>query len=737
MDFYDPYSPKLETDLSNSKNNRIEQNTKLPVVRRKVAGFDMWLPVGVTFNKNLNLFTARRIIRGEVLINKSFVTPKSDTKRTKADYATAAVQAIKTMYKSHQERPVATESPKGLKRGRKAKQNSINVSIVSLKPKKKTVCPALIFKIRVTLNGIRKDISRSINLRDFDLETVLGKYAAMNELVPTWLAEKRKPRSNELNNLTPRTPNDDQRALALKDIRTALKFLKDNYAEKKRFVQVEVSDEQSLILGNSNIVVQQSSFSGENDIYTDVVELLRIYAEKNFQNIDHDVYSCTKKIQPTTGVPGLMVSIDKRRQAIVVQAILGKKESGSYLVKEYSVKAHGVKGAFTKAIDTHFEAFNLETHNSVKNRLYSTFMGHLVQVVPKSLLQQISQEIPSIVATVVKGSVELSDTINNVELHRQKVLNTPDERTGTIGMKLRVSRTRARLHGLIGFDEKTGPVYRRYALDTHGIKKAFYLAKEMYIESFDLPKLSKNELDDAYRHFFKSVTSNVSFDLHYKFNKGYLTEAPQAIKEEEKPELTRSERRKLGITQLKQLNKRLTLLKESKDYLTDDYSDFGFESPLEFNFLANCTGCGEKPVESRSEDQHTVSCNTCFTKKVTSDSNFKARSAWALLNWQDVSVKRIPHFYLNKRSLAANKAYLERVLSFIKVELEIASIRTQIHRLAIKHNVKEMKMKKPGQGFQTRLAAYLEWAKLAELIIRRDLSSSSVYGEQYATSINN
>ncbi|WP_049546255.1 hypothetical protein [Vibrio nigripulchritudo] len=733
MDFYDPFSPKLETNLSSKNSNRIELNTNLVVVQRNVADYLMWLPVGVTFNSALNLFTARRIVRGEVLLNKSFSVPTTNSIRTKSDYAIAAVRAIRVMLESLRDKPIDTKLAKESKGGRKAKSDSINVSIVSLKPKKKTVCPALIFKIRVTLNGIRKDISRSINLRDFDLETVLGKYAAMNELVPTWLAEKRKPRSNELNNLTPRTPNDDQRALALKDIRTALKLLKENYAEKKRFVQVEVSDEQSLILGNSNIVVQQSSFSGENDIYTDVVELLRIYAEKNFQNIDHDVYSCTKKIQPTTGVPGLMVTIDKRRQAIVVQAIIGKKESGSYLVKKYSVKAHGVKGAFTKAIDTHFEAFNLETHNSVKNRLYSTFMGHLVQVVPKSLLQQISQEIPSIVATVVKGSVELSDTINNVELHRQKVLNTPDERTGTIGMKLRVSRTRARLHGLIGFDEKTGPIYRRYALDTHGIKKAFYLAKEMYIESFDLPKLSKNELDDAYRHFFKSVTSNVSCDLHYKFNKGYLTEAPQAIKEEEKPELTRSERRKLGITQLKQLNKRLTLLKESKDYLTDDYSDFGFESPLEFNFLANCTGCGEKPVESRSEDQHTVSCNTCFTKKVTSDSNFKARSAWALLNWQDVSVKRIPHFYLNKRSLAANKAYLERVLSFIKLELEIASIRTQIHRLAIEHNVKEMKVQKPGQSFQTRLEAYLEWAKLAERIIERDLSSFSVFGEQYAT----
>ncbi|WP_221073189.1 hypothetical protein [Vibrio alfacsensis] len=725
--------PKFVTELG-SNVERHELNTGLQVVRRKVDGFEMWLPIGVTFSENQQAFLARRLVGGKALLNRTFSVLSQHESKQKSDYAKAAVKAIKAMYASHEDHP-STPTPSKVTSLIQA-GNTVRTSIVSLKPRKETSCPALAIKTKLMIEGRKNELSTSINLRAFDLEDVLTGYALQIDLGQSALEKGEKLSRQTLKSLAPRKVTEEERLNALSEIRKALAFLIEIYTDHRSRVKIEDSPQSTSVLGTPVITVSKSAFLDEFDIYQDVITLLRVFAEKTYDPaaVSGCDTSCTTKVQPTTGVAGVITTIDKRRQSVVIQGITGKNKYGSYTVRNFSVNKYGLLKGFYAALSAHHEAFNITPPVNGRHRLYNTFLSHFVQVVPQSLLTELSSELPTLETLVIPDIKELSDKINNVELQKQKLLEKPDPNTGTVGIRIRVSATRARLHGLVGFDEKSGPIYRRYSLNTYGLKQAFTLAIQGMTENLPFNELTEDEMQGAYRTFFKQVSSSVPTDLHYKFNKNYMVIGKSVVLDSEIPELSYGERWNLAKAEVDTLLEELEVLKQSKHYASDyhDYHDYGSNSPLDFDFVASCTGCGKDPIETVDGDTHKIECETCYTQKIAAHTQFDARAGWALMQAQDISIKQIKHFHLNERSLEANAEYLENVIARLTTDLEMVALRQRIYDLVIEYDLKVRLQKKPGEAFVSRLQAYLRWANLARKVVERDIPKQSIFGEHYS-----
>lgn len=517
---YDPFNPVFSSLAKpNSRGYSLEERSQLMLKKHAIGKQSVWLMMGLSFVEKEDCFYARKMWNSKLILNKKFYLQSVEGETRNQILAKAILKATRELHQCNQNLPAKsiTSTPK-----LKAKVN------ISIKPEReKYFTPSIV--VTIYFSGLKsKAVRFSKTLNHFNSEHFIDFYSQVKQYTESCIEQQSIITFTELPECTTNA------VLVQKEGKALLKNAFDAYITKhipSTFVSNAkiIKDQDGYQFSyndNHKKVYLNSAYFNDTSLIEKVMHInsyhcfLKDAEQKNaLSKEDLLIASCCHKVQPSSGVCGVVVRLDRRAQKLLVGGIIGKTTSGSYRTKNITVSGN-LKSAFDYAIDEHIKAFNLPTlSKKQRHDLYVTLQGSVLVQIPSEYLLPIStilEGVEVITSPKVKPQPQLKSEMPQYESLFERVISKPFKKTGLCGVNIEVNRGTSNVIAIVGVCPKKGRIYKTYSIRAYGLNEAFILALSSYRKGFKLPTLSKSEIEDLYSKFSLTISETIPTRFQYK-----------------------------------------------------------------------------------------------------------------------------------------------------------------------------------------------------------------------------
>ncbi|MUJ20411.1 hypothetical protein [Aliivibrio fischeri] len=726
---YNPFEPIFSIlSKMDSSGCKLEQRSNLMLRKVEISKRCVfWAPVGVTFVASESCIYVRKMESHNLIINQKFSINKglkNDLSAYKAEVASSVLKAVRALQDAIGE----------YENSKFDDENSLTELCATLKvrlDKEKSI--TYIPRVTVTINfsgsqRASKTVSRTLNkFNSTEFEKLITQFVSYKnqcidsgEILPISIQDI-SVTDNDIKLLSERSKDLFEHAL--------ISYLSDiEDASEVRGKIITNTNHYTLEYGNGLV----KSYALLNYFNDEKIRLLvtRVCDFHMSNNAKHkleqeknkiQLNNCIDKIQPSSGLKGILVTLDRRSLCVLIHGIVGKQASGSYKTKQKKIINGNLKDAFHYALNAHHEAYDLPTLSKNQfNAAYATLQFAILSKVPDSYLVSLQSALEGVSSVVSITDKKFNDQLPKYKFSCESVTKRKFKKTGMCGVNVQVNNSVSLVSATVSICQHQGRIQKTFSIKTHGLFHAFVMAITAYRAGFNLPTLTDNELNESFIVFKNNVYCNIPEDLHYKLNKNFYSDGQRLINSKITDDLNAEMTREEAVLILATLReKKEELLKITRSRSESDMF-FGIVSPIDVDVLTSCSACGHKYVESHDETGFSVVCSSCTRGARSYDKQWMARLNWNLLNWRDISSLDIPHFNLKNRNAGDNFQYLKSVREFFVANLELIKIQLERNNLIRRFNITERKKKIAGRGYQERFEAYVMWVDISLKVIEKE-----------------
>lgn len=526
---YDPFNPVFSDPLHlNSSGYCLEERSRLKLKKHTIEGQSVWLMMGLSFVAKENCFYARKMWNKELVFNKKFyLQDMEDGDETRSQMSAKAIlKATRELHQCNLQLTPIAPPTQSLKAG-------INIVI---KPEKKDYSsPSIV--ITVSFSGLElKQVRFSRTLNHFNSECFSVFYSQIKQYVTLCLEQQQIITGIDVSEFTDTSATVEDKQECKKLLKNAVKIYIDKHIPLTSSSQIRISQisggYQFIHNNDHKKVFLESAYFDDVSFLKSVMHIkshhcfLKDSQEKVILNKKEQlIASCCHKIQPSSGISGVVVQLDRRAQKLLLGGIIGKTASGSYRTKNITVK-EDLKSAFDYVIDEHIKAFDLPTlSKKQRHDLYVTLQGSILVRVPNEYLLPISTILDGVEVTInskIKNQSQLKSGMPQYELLYERLINKPFKKTGICGVNVEVNNGSANVIAVVKICPKKGRVYKTFSIRAYGLHEAFVLALKAYRAGFKLPTLDHSEMENLYFSFTLSIRKAIPAKFHYKLEQGEI-----------------------------------------------------------------------------------------------------------------------------------------------------------------------------------------------------------------------